>query len=68
MGDFGGLFGCTQDEIDKAYREGVEQAKSEGILSGILDGMVSLIAGPFLDEAAEARERGREDYTTGKTK
>ncbi len=66
MGIFDGLFGYTQEEIDKAYNGGVEEAKKEGIFTGLAHEMANLVAGPFMDDAAKARERGRQDYLTGK--
>ena len=65
MGIFDGLFGYSQKEIDKTYREGVEEAKKEG--AGFLDDLADFLVEPFMDDAAKARERGRKDYRTGKT-
>lgn len=67
MGIFDGLFGYTQDEIDKAYRKGVEEAKKEGLFSALAHDAANLVSEPFMDDAAKARERGRRDYQTGKT-
>lgn len=61
-----GFFGYSQKELDEEYAKGVEEAKTEGLFTALGHEAVDLIAGPLMDEAAQARDRGYHDYKTGK--
>ncbi len=61
-----GFFGYSQKELDKEYAKGVEEAKNEGLFVALAHDIADFVAGPLMDEAAQARDRGYHDYRTGK--